>query len=93
MMGKHLRTGLAQPERRGELTMAKAAELGIVVIERCMTVGRYDFCSLLEVPDVATATAFSHWFRRKDFGDSELLFILDDDEVKKTAELSTADVS
>ncbi|MGY4098804.1 hypothetical protein ACW2Q0_04445 [Nocardia sp. R16R-3T] len=93
MFGKHLRTGLAQPDRRGELTMAKAAELGIVVLERCMTVGRYDFCSLLEVPDVAAAAAFSHWFRRRDFGDAELLFILDSGEAKKAGELSTADIS
>ncbi|MGY4098826.1 GYD domain-containing protein [Nocardia sp. R16R-3T] len=93
MIGKHQHAGLDQPDRRAELAMAKAAELGIQVLERCMTVGRYDFCSLLEVPDIAAATAFSHWYRRQGFADSELLVVLDGETTKRVRELSVADIA
>lgn len=77
LMGKLRDVGISDPDGRSVRAHAKAVELGIVVLERCLTVGRYDFCTLIEAPDLATASAFDHWYSREGLGDLEILVVHD----------------
>jgi uncharacterized protein with GYD domain len=87
LLGRLRDVGLTQPARRAELAHEKAKELGITVLDRCLTVGRYDFCTLIEAPNIATASAFDHWYSREGLGDLEILVVHDDSAVAKVIEL------
>lgn len=79
MIGNAREGAVVDPPRRVELTYAKANELGIAVLNRCRTIGHYDFCSLIEAPSAEAAAAFTLWYRGQNFGDCELLTVLEDD--------------
>ncbi|GCE44234.1 hypothetical protein Rhow_008532 [Rhodococcus wratislaviensis] len=72
-MGKLFDAGLNEPTRREELSFAKTRELGITVLSRTGTVGRYDFITMMDVPSLEAAAEFAHFFRTEGFGDPEVM--------------------
>jgi uncharacterized protein with GYD domain len=87
MIGNFLRDGIADPADRATRTFSKAQELGISVLQRLTTIGRYDFCTLIEAPDTATASAFDHWYTQQNYGQVELLFVHEEADAARIASL------
>ena len=79
--------GVREPQTRAQLAYDKAKELGIQVISRDLTVGRFDFCTLIEAPNLAVASAFDHWYSAADLGDLEILVVHDDEDTEQLSRL------
>lgn len=83
LLGKLGQRGIARPDERSDLAHRKAQELGITVLQRFLTLGHYDFCTLIEAPSAAVASAFDHWYSREGLGDLELLMVHGDEDLKQ----------
>ena len=50
---------IGKPDERADKAYLKAKELGITVLHRFLTLGRYDYCTIIEAPSAAVASAFT----------------------------------
>jgi uncharacterized protein with GYD domain len=60
--------------------VAKASELGITTVANYFTQGQYDFVSVLDCPDAASASAFSIWYMEQGFGRIQTMLAYDAQE-------------
>ncbi|HKQ81301.1 MAG TPA: GYD domain-containing protein [Steroidobacteraceae bacterium] len=80
MVGKLKGRGIVNPEERTALCTQKISALEIRLLQRYLTAGAYDFCTLIDAPNLAMATAFNLWWIGQGFGQSELLQVFEEDE-------------
>jgi uncharacterized protein with GYD domain len=78
---------IGKPDERAEKAYRKCQELGITVLSRFLTLGRYDYCTVIDAPSAAVASAFDHWYSREGLGDLELLLVHDDAATAEMAAL------
>ena len=87
MIGKLAGRGITSPRERTERCNDKIATLDIRLVQRMLTAGSYDFCTLLDAPSLAAATTFNLWWIGQGFGQAEMLQVFDDTEFAAIADM------
>ena len=62
MVGKLGGVGITRAAERTAKCNEKIGTLGIQLLQRYLTAGAYDFCTLIEAPSLVAATAFNLWW-------------------------------
>lgn len=78
LLGHFGQAYIGRPDERAEKAYRQAEKMGIKVMQRFLTLGRYDYCTIIDAPSAAIASAFDHWYSREGLGDLELLLVHDD---------------
>ena len=81
MVGKLAGAGISSPEERTRLCGLKTESLGIKLLQRHLTAGAYDFCTLIDAPGLTAATAFNLWWISRGFGECHLLQVFEEDTI------------
>jgi uncharacterized protein with GYD domain len=77
LIGTHSAEWIGRSEERGGRAYAKTRDLGIAVLGNYFTQGQYDFVTIIEAPDPASASAFSIWYMQQGFGRVETMLAYD----------------
>lgn len=80
LIGTHAPEWVGRSRDRTPRAVAKARELGITTVANYFTQGQYDFVSVLECPDPASASAFSIWYMEQGFGRIQTMLAYDSQE-------------
>lgn len=80
LIGTHAPAWVGRSRERTPLAIAKCRDLGIAVLGNYFTQGQFDFVTILEAPDPASASAFSIWYMEQGYGRVQTLLAYDAQE-------------
>lgn len=77
LIGTHAPEWVGRSRERTPRAVEKTRDLGITVLANYFTQGQYDFVTVLDCPDAASASAFSIWYMEQGYGRVQTMLAYD----------------